>query len=339
MPDAAHATADTAVFHQIRQRCDELRTAIQRVIVGQEQVTQALLAAVLCQGHTLIVGVPGLAKTLLVQTLGDCLGLAFKRIQFTPDMMPSDILGTELIQADPDSGQRVLRFMPGPIFAHLILADEINRTPPKTQAALLEAMAEQQVTVTGKTMGLDPPFIVVATQNPIEQEGTYPLPEAQLDRFMFSLWMDYPSKDDEMQIVSQAPHRQTPDIQPVFDRQALLDSSRVIPQMPVSQHVVDYAVSLIRATRPDEPGAPDPTRQYIAWGAGPRGGQYLVLGAKALAAIEGQPTPSCDHIRQVALPVLRHRVILNYAATGDGITPADLISQLIEAVPEPDYRA
>ncbi len=326
------------VFEQITERCAQLREQLGQVIVGQTSAVETLLAAVLCQGNALIVGVPGLAKTLLVRTMASSLGLSFGRIQFTPDMMPTDILGTELIQDDPATGQRALRFAPGPIFAQFILADEINRTPPKTQAALLEAMAERQVTVAGKTMKLDEPFVVVATQNPIEQEGTYALPEAQLDRFMFSLWMDYPDREEEGRIIAQTPGVHAQIGQGAFDRETLLASSGVIQQMPASAHVVDYAVSLIRATRPGDSGAPPFVRQYVEWGAGPRAGQYLILGAKALAAMEGEPTPGCDHIRRIAAAVLRHRLVTNYTAAGDGVTPSDIVTKLLEAVREPSYE-
>jgi MoxR-like ATPase len=331
------AQRDLAAFDQIRDRVDQLRQQIRRVIVGQDEVVEPLLLALMVQGHVLIVGVPGLAKTMLVRTLASALHLDFRRIQFTPDMMPSDILGTELIQEDPASGQRTLRFMPGPIFSQLILADEVNRTPPKTQAALLEAMAERQVTVGGQTMKLAEPFIVVATQNPIEQEGTYPLPEAQLDRFMFSLWMDYPQRDEEVRIVAETPRIHSEMIEPVFERQQVLDTGRLISQMPLSQHVAQYAVDLARATRPRDEQALEVTRKYVAWGAGPRAGQHLVLGAKAMAAIAGQPTPHCDHVRKVATAVLRHRIVVNYQATGEGITSADIIKDLLQKVEEPVY--
>ena len=334
---APQASLDTEAFDQVRERCSRLRGQVQRVIVGQEQTVETLIAAVLCQGHTLIVGVPGLAKTLLVQTLAGAMDLGFKRVQFTPDMMPSDILGTELIQEDPATGRRELRFSHGPIFAQMILADEINRTPPRTQAALLEAMAERQVTVAGQTLPLEEPFVVVATQNPIEQEGTYPLPEAQLDRFMFSLSMGYPTKEHEVQIVTETPRIRSEQIEAVFTRAELIESSRAVWQMPVSRHVVDYAVSLARATRPDETETTELARQYVAWGAGPRAGQFMVLGAKALAAMEGQPTPGCNHVRRVATAVLRHRVVINYAATGDDITAENIVRDLLDHVSEPAY--
>jgi MoxR-like ATPase len=330
-------TNDLALFDDIRTRCDELRTQLERIIVGQKPIIELLMTALLCQGHVLIVGVPGLAKTLLVRTLARAVDLNFRRIQFTPDMMPSDILGTELIQEDTTTGQRMLKFLPGPIFAQLILADEINRTPPKTQAALLEAMAEGQVTVAGRTTPLEKPFVVVATQNPIEQEGTYPLPEAQLDRFQFSLWMDYPSRDEEVRVVAETPRIHSEHVEQVLDHARLMRCCELVWKMPVSAHVVEYAVSLARATRPGDPQATSPVQNYVSWGAGPRAGQYLIHGAKALAAIEGEPTPGCEHVRRVAMAVLRHRVLINYAASGENISAADIITSVLESVPEPSY--
>ena len=328
---------DLEQFDLIRQECQNLRGQLERVIVGQEAIVDLLLVALFCQGHVLVVGVPGLAKTLLVRTLAAALDLQFHRIQFTPDMMPSDILGTELIQKDMTTGQRSLKFIPGPVFAQLILADEINRTPPKTQAALLEAMAERQVTVAGQSRPLERPFVVVATQNPIEQEGTYPLPEAQLDRFMFGLWMDYPDREQELRIVAETPRIHGEKIERVFDRESLLRGIDLIWRMPVSEHVVNYAVSLARATRPQDRHAPKSVQKFVSWGAGPRAGQYLVHAAKALAAIGGEPTPGADHVRQVASAVLRHRVLVNYAATGEGIDAAEVINRVLRAVPEPSY--
>jgi len=323
---------DLQQFDQIASRYDELRRTLGQVIVGQEDIIQTLLAAMFCQGHCLIVGVPGLAKTLLVRTLADAMDLTFRRIQFTPDMMPSDILGTELLQEDPATGRRELRFIHGPVFAQMILADEINRTPPKTQAALLEAMAERQVTVAGQTMHLEEPFIVVATQNPIEQEGTYPLPEAQLDRFMFSLWMDYPSRQEEVAIVAQMHRIAAHQVSQVFSCEDLLTIHRLIRQMPVSDHVVGYAVDLARHTRPDDAAGWPMAKKYIAWGAGPRAGQYLIQGACALAAMEGKPSPGIEHVRRVAPAVLRHRVVVNYAATGDDIPASKIIEELLAFV-------
>jgi MoxR-like ATPase len=328
---------DLKQFDQIASRAAELKQALGEVIVGQEDIVQTLLVAMFCQGHSLVVGVPGLAKTLLVRTLAEAMDLTFRRIQFTPDLMPSDILGTELLQEDPATGRRELRFIHGPIFAQMILADEINRTPPKTQAALLEAMAERQVTVAGQTLHLEEPFVVVATQNPIEQEGTYPLPEAQLDRFMFSLWMDYPSRQEEIRIVSQMHRIASHRIGHVFTCEELLTISRLIKQMPVSEHVVSYAVDLVRHTRPDDVSAWPAARKYIAWGAGPRAGQCLIQGACALAAMEGQPTPGCDHVKRVAQAVLRHRVVVNYAATGENITARHIVNDLLATVKQPQY--
>ena len=334
---AAASPDAVAAFDRIARSAAALREQLGHVIVGQSEGVELLMVSLLCRGHTLIVGVPGLAKTMLVRTLARAVGLRFRRIQFTPDMMPSDILGTELIQEDPETGQRSLKFAPGPVFAQLILADEVNRTPPKTQAALLEAMAERQVTVAGRTMPLEEPFVVVATQNPIEQEGTYPLPEAQLDRFMFSLWMDYPGKAEEVEIVAGTPRIHAATVEPVLDGPSLLEAAEVIWQMPVSDHVVNYAVDLARATRPGEADAPAVTRQYVEWGAGPRAGQYLVHGAKALAAMRGDPAPACKHVRDLAMHVLRHRVVVNYAATGDGLSSRDVVEKILAEVPEPDY--
>lgn len=335
-PQADHA--DLADFDAIAGKLDALRAALGSVIVGQQDAVDLLLTALLCRGHVLVVGVPGLAKTLLVRTLAKAVGLEFSRIQFTPDMMPSDILGTELIQED-EKGDRHLRFVKGPVFAQLILADEINRTPPKTQAALLEAMGEHQVTAAGKTMQLDEPFVVVATQNPIEQEGTYPLPEAQLDRFMFALEVAYPSLDEEKRIVAESPRiaAAAGQVQPVVTREELLKFADAVWRMPVSAHVVDYAVRLSRATRPDDTEAPEMVKQYVGWGAGPRAGQALLHGAKAVAAMAGQPTPSCDHVAHVAGAVLKHRVLTNYAAAGDGVTPGAIVQAILETVKPATY--
>jgi len=328
-----------ADFEQFTAGFAALRAQIRRVIVGQHDVVEQLLIAILCQGHTLIVGVPGLAKTLLVRTLADALDLKFARIQFTPDMMPSDILGTELIQADPDTGSRTLRFQPGPVFANLILADEINRTPPKTQAALLEAMAERQITVAGATHHLEEPFIVVATRNPIEQEGTYPLPEAQLDRFLLSVWIDYPTRNEERLIAGEAERINAQQVECVFRREDLMRYRNLITQVPVSDHVLDHAVDLVRATRPDNPTCPKTSiKPYLAWGAGPRAAQHLILASKCLALLEGRPTPGADDVRKSAMSVLRHRLVLNYAAAGEGLSSRDLIIRLLEAIPEPNYE-
>ncbi|MEX0886529.1 MAG: AAA family ATPase [Phycisphaeraceae bacterium] len=332
-------------FDAIRGRADDLRRALARVIVGQRDAVDTLLIALLCRGHVLLIGVPGLAKTLLVRTLADAVDLRFSRIQFTPDMMPADVLGTELIQEDPHTGRRSMRFVPGPIFAQLILADEINRTPPRTQAALLEAMAERQVTVAGQTRSLEEPFVVVATQNPIEQEGTYPLPEAQLDRFMLSLWMDYPPRADERQIAATPAAPATSTDAPSEIRTpkseisnhnfpSLADITR-IAQMPLSAHVVDYAVTLARATRPADVEAPRLTRDYVAWGAGPRAAQAMLHAARAVAALAGRPTPAIEDVRHVAMRVLRHRVLVNYAGAGEGVEPQQIVDRLLETIAEP----
>jgi MoxR-like ATPase len=323
--------------------CRELSDEIGKVIVGQQSIVRQLLAAVLAQGHVLVIGVPGLAKTLLVKTLAHSLCWEFKRIQFTPDMMPADIIGMELLQEDPDTHQRAWQFMPGPLFANIVLADEINRTPPKTQSALLEAMQELHVTSMGKQYDLQEPFIVVATQNPIEQEGTYPLPEAQLDRFMFSLHVDYPSVDEEEQIVMATTSAKQAETKPVFDVQQMLKIQDVVKRIPVSKHAVSYAVAIARATRPNPDSdagtseIADFVNQYVEWGAGPRASQYLILGAKALAVMDGQPTVSAAHIREAAPLVLQHRVLPNYNATGEGIDARQLISRILDQIKEPDY--
>ena len=324
-------------FDQIRARCERLLTEVRKVIIGQDVIIQNLLTAMLAQGHCLLIGAPGLAKTLLARTLAQALEWEFRRIQFTPDLMPSDILGTELLETDPATGARRLRFVPGPIFANLLLADEINRTPPKTQSALLEAMQERSVTVAGRTMRIDAPFFVVATQNPIEQEGTYPLPEAQLDRFMFSLNLTYPSKEQEERIVSATTADVSAQVQRVFSRDELLALQKLARQLPASPHVVSYAVSLARASRPGEADALPMVKKYVEWGAGPRASQNLVLGAKARAMLTGKSAPTANDVRAVAAPVLNHRILRNYAAVADGITPELIIHEIMQSVREPNY--
>ena len=330
-------TDDTRFVEAVHDRYTRLRAEVGKVIIGQDDVVRDLVTALFARGHCLLIGVPGLAKTLLVKTLAEALSWDFKRIQFTPDLMPSDILGTEILDTDKQSGGRSLRFVRGPIFANVILADEINRTPPKTQSALLEAMQEHAVTIAGRTLPLELPFFVVATQNPIEQEGTYPLPEAQLDRFMFSLQVGYPTADDEERIAIETTRDQDATIQPVFSKAELLDLQRLVRQIPASPHVVKYAVRLARSSRPDEKEATPLIRKYAQWGAGPRASQYLLLGAKALAVIQGKPTPSAGDVRKVAPMVLRHRIIPNYAAVADEITAASLVDDLIRNVREPSY--
>jgi len=333
--------SDLEAFDAIAGLASGLRQRLGRTVIGQANVIDRLIAAVFVQGHVLVVGVPGLAKTMLVRSLADALGWRFRRIQFTPDMMPSDVVGTELIHVDPTTGDRSMRFTPGPIFANLVLADEINRTPPRTQAALLEAMAERQVTAAGQTMALDPPFVVVATQNPIEQEGTYPLPEAQLDRFMFSLNIEYPEAAEEKDIVAERlpemwrrESAEPSDAQPLADAAEMVRASSLIGRMPVAEHVVDYIVRLVRASRPDADEAPDTVKQYVSWGVGPRAGQYLALGARAVAAMAGEPTPNCQHVRDIAPAVLAHRIIPNYTATGEGVEARQIVDELLKVVPE-----
>jgi len=330
-------TPDLALLERAHSGFEKLRAEIGRVIIGQDTIVRQLLTAIFSQGHVLIIGVPGLAKTLLVKTLAGALHWRFKRIQFTPDMMPADVTGMELLQEDPVTGARTMRFVPGPLFANIILADEINRTPPKTQSALLEAMQEYTVTSMGKAYHLEKPFIVVATQNPIEQEGTYPLPEAQLDRFMFSLWVDYPSVREEQAIVAATTGDATATVEQVFTRERMVEFQQLVRRIPVSNHVIRYAVALARATRPHTAGASDHINQYVEWGAGPRASQYLILAGKALAVLDGEPTVAAAHIREAAPGVLRHRVLPNYAAIGEGITSQRIVDRLLIEIKEPGY--
>jgi MoxR-like ATPase len=303
-----------------------------RVIIGQTRVRREILACLFAGGHCLLRGVPGLAKTLLIKTLASAIALKFSRIQFTPDLMPSDILGTEVIEEDLSTGKRHIRFIPGPVFANVILADEINRTPPRTQAALLEAMQEYQVTIGGVRYPLDRPLFVLATENPIEQEGTHPLPEAQLDRFMFNVVIDYPDSGEERRILAETTTGEEPSIEHVATGTDLERARLLVRDLPAATNVVDYALRLVRATRPGDPTAPQPVREWVRWGAGPRAGQALLLGAKASALLDGRSVPSPDDVRQVALPVLRHRVLLNFQAEADGLDADQVIGRLIEAV-------
>ena len=319
----------------LREGRDRIQKELSKVIIGQTHVFDELLTTVICGGHCLLEGVPGLAKTLMIATLARLLHLKFKRIQFTPDLMPSDILGTDVIEEDMTTGKRSVRFIRGPIFANIILADEINRTPPKTQAALLEAMQEHKVTIGGSDYKLDEPFFVLATQNPIEQEGTYPLPEAQLDRFMFKVVIHYPTKDEEQQIALLTTGAQKQELEAVFTGEEILNLQRLIREIPITPHVAGYAVNIVRATRAKEPDAPDFVKQLIDWGAGPRAVQYLVLGAKAHAALHGHYNVSCEDIRAVAKPVLRHRILPSFAAEAKGITSVNIIDELLSKVPEP----
>ncbi len=301
-----------------------------KVIIGQQGVIEQLLISMFSRGHCLLVGVPGLAKTLMIHTLADALSLKFGRIQFTPDLMPSDITGTEVIQEDRASGVRDFKFLPGPIFANVILADEINRTPPKTQAALLEAMQEHQVTVGGVQRKLSEPFFVLATQNPIEQEGTYPLPEAQLDRFMFSIFVDYPDEEEEFQIVKRTTTEQEVQITKTLNAEEIIALQDIVRKVPVADHVIRYALQLVRQTRREKEDAPDFIREFVNWGAGPRASQYLVLGAKARAVLNGRFHAGCEDIRAVAAPVLRHRILLNFNAEAEGLKADDIVRRLIE---------
>ncbi|HKW13717.1 MAG TPA: MoxR family ATPase [Candidatus Krumholzibacteria bacterium] len=314
---------------KFNQTCDSLRTEIGKVIVGQDTVVEELLIALFAGGHCLLVGVPGLAKTLLISTVAQALDLKFSRIQFTPDLMPSDITGTEILEEDAATRKRTFRFIHGPIFGNVVLADEINRTPPKTQAALLQAMQEKKVTAGGQTYALDLPFFVLATQNPIEQEGTYPLPEAQLDRFMFNVAVDYPSEEEEIRIVESttSPSSQTP--KTVLHANDILETQALVRTVPVDSHVLKYAIRLVRATRDDS--IPQ-VKQYVSWGAGPRAGQNLILGAKVRAVMNGRPLPSIEDIKEIAHPVLRHRIVTNFNADADGVSTDDIIDMLLDGV-------
>lgn len=315
-----------------QQLCGE----VGKVIVGQQDVIEQLMIGLFARGHCLLVGVPGLAKTLMIRTLASCLSLRFNRIQFTPDLMPSDITGTEVIQEDKATGVRELRFLPGPVFANLVLADEINRTPPKTQAALLEAMQEYQVTVGGKRHPLEPPFYVLATQNPIEQEGTYPLPEAQLDRFMMNIQIDYPTENEEMDIVLRTTSDESAAVKAILTGEEVLRLQRLVRRIAVPEHVARYAVKITRLSRPQVAEGPKFVKDYVTWGAGPRATQSLVLAAKARAGLHARPTIDLDDIRAVALPVLRHRIILSFNAVAEGLKTDDIIYRILESVGTPE---
>jgi len=322
---------------KLHQAMKRIRSEMARVVIGQADVVNQILVALFGRGHCLLVGTPGLAKTLMARTLADSLELQCKRVQFTPDLMPADITGTQVLELDPATAARHFVFKHGPIFTNLLLADEINRTPPKTQAALLEAMQERRVTISGQTYDLPSPFFVIATQNPIEQEGTYPLPEAQLDRFMFSVKVGYPNAEEEERIVMETTQDIAQQVDRVLGSGALLDFQHLVRKTPVSKHVGAYATRLVRATRPDAPDAPDFIKNWVRWGAGPRAGQYLILAAKSSALLQGRLNVSCDDIRSYVLPVLRHRVLCNFAAASEGVDSDEIVRRLVEAVPEPDY--
>ncbi|OGP59425.1 MAG: AAA family ATPase [Deltaproteobacteria bacterium RBG_13_61_14] len=330
-PEAEH---DLQAVAEIARGREEILGEVSKVIVGQGKVIELLLIALFSRGHGLFVGVPGLAKTLLVSTLAEVLNLKFNRIQFTPDLMPSDITGTDILEADPRTGKRFFQFIKGPIFANILLADEINRTSPKTQAALLQAMQEYKVTAGGVTYPLELPFLVFATQNPIEQEGTYPLPEAQLDRFMFHIDVNYPGLEEEIQIVRTTTSAYAPELKKILSAPRILELQDMVRRVPVSEHVARFAVSLARASRPNEPAAPAAVKDWVAWGAGPRAGQYLVLGGKARAILHGRYAVTCEDIRALAEPVLKHRIIVNFRAEAEGVDSLAVIHKLLAEVHE-----
>lgn len=322
---------DVEAVEALSSAIKKLKQEIRKVIIGQEEIINNLLIALLSKGHCLLIGVPGLAKTLLIKTLAQALDLKFNRIQFTPDLMPSDITGTEILEVDPVTNQRVFKFVKGPIFTNILLADEINRTPPKTQSALLEAMQELQVTAAGNKYLLEEPFFVLATQNPIEQEGTYPLPEAQLDRFMFNLWLDYPSKEEEVEIVKSTTSQYSTSVEKVFTKDQIRYFQELVRRVPVADNVIEFAVNLTNMTRPTD-GAEKFIKENVSWGAGPRASQFMIIAAKARSIINGSFTPTIDDVRNVALPILRHRIIPTFSAEADGITSADIVNKLLSEI-------
>jgi MoxR-like ATPase len=319
---------------KLKEARDRIKNEIKKVIIGQEKVIDELLIALLSNGHCLLIGVPGLAKTLMISTIARILDLKFSRIQFTPDLMPSDITGTEIIQQNVSTGERTFKFVKGPVFANIILADEINRTPPKTQSALLQAMQEHEVTAGGETYKLTEPFFVLATQNPIEQEGTYPLPEAQLDRFMFNVYIDYPSQEEENLIVKTTTSAYYQDLNKVMGAEEIVRLQKLTRRVPVSDHVINYAVRISRFTRPNESDSLDYIKNWVSWGVGPRASQYMTLGAKTKAILDGRYTPSCEDVRDVALPVLRHRIVTSFNAEADGVGTYEIVQRLLKDVKE-----
>ncbi len=324
-------TVDTvALAKEFKSSFESIKAEIHKVVIGQEDIIDLLLISLFSKGHCVLVGVPGLAKTLLIKTLAETLGLTFNRIQFTPDLMPGDITGTEIIEENKETGQKGFKFIKGPIFANIVLADEINRTPPKTQAALLEGMQEYHVTTAGETYDLDTPFFVLATQNPIEQEGTYPLPEAQLDRFMFNVWVDYPSFNEEKEIVSKTTSTSKVTLTSQIDKAKIEQFQELVREVPVPETVLDYTIKLVSSTRPNSEFTPEFSKKYLSWGAGPRASQYLILGGKARALSQGRFNVSIDDINALAIPVLRHRIVNNYAAEAEGYTTVKLIEMIIE---------
>ena len=320
---------DVQLVEKLNETVQKIKQEIGKVIIGQDTIIDQLIISLLSRGHCLLIGVPGLAKTLLIKTLAEVMDLNFNRIQFTPDLMPSDITGTEIIEEDPLSKKRNFRFIPGPIFANVILADEINRTPPKTQSALLEAMQEHKVTTAGTTYTLTEPFFVLATQNPIEQEGTYPLPEAQLDRFMFNLWLDYPSFDEEVKIVQTTTSEYTPKLNKIVTAEEIISFQELIRKVPVADNVIEFAVKTSNTTRPNNGISPKFIKDWVSWGAGPRASQYLILAAKTSAVISGRFTPNIDDVKLAMIPVLRHRIITNFSAEAEGINSVEVIKRLM----------
>ncbi len=323
------------ILKDFRQHRQVMQQELQKVIVGQDDVIEQIFAAIFTRGHCLLEGVPGLAKTLMVSTLAQILDLGFKRIQFTPDLMPSDITGTNVLEED-EHGRRSFRFVEGPVFTNILLADEINRTPPKTQAALLQAMQEREVTIGQTTYALPDPFFTIATQNPIEQEGTYPLPEAQLDRFMFNIIVNYPSAEEEQRILATTTRQEKPEVNKILSARAILNLQKLVGSVAVSELIIKYVSSLVRATRPSDKSAPEFVRELVDWGAGPRAGQFLIHGGKALAAMDGRFTVAIEDVQKVAIPVLRHRVSTNFQAQAEGMTPEKLIVRLMETIPVPE---
>ncbi len=322
--------SDIEAVMRLKDARQRIEAEVEKVIVGQRSVVEQVLICLLAHGHALLIGVPGLAKTLLVNTLAKVLDLSFNRVQFTPDLMPSDITGTEIIDEQHDTRLRSFRFVPGPVFANIVLADEVNRTPPKTQAALLEAMQEYHVTVAGKTYPLPSPFMVLATQNPIELEGTYPLPEAQLDRFMFSITVDYPSAEEERDIVKRTTSAYSPQLVRVLTAAEIVELQSLVRRVPVTDSVIEYAIRLVNHSRPSNSHAPEFVRDWVSWGAGPRASQYLILGAKTRAMLSGRYTPSVEDVRETALPVLRHRIVTNFTAEAEGVKTEDIVRRLLE---------
>ena len=329
MDKIQNVTSDKLSVDNLHQKYELLKKEISKIIVGQNNIIEQIIISILAKGHCLLIGVPGLAKTLIVKTLADVFDLKFNRVQFTPDLMPSDITGTEILENNLNGG-KAFKFIKGPVFSNLLLADEINRTPPKTQSALLEAMQEHRVTAAGTTYILEEPFFVLATQNPIEQEGTYPLPEAQLDRFMFNLWLDYPNMDEEIEVINKTTTLYEPSLNKIFSKEEILEYQNLVKKVPVAEEIIKYVVEIVNKTRPSQSSSPKFIKDYISWGAGPRASQYLIFGSKALCILEGRYTPTIEDIERISIPVLRHRIILNFNAEADNVNVVDLINNLFK---------